>query len=165
MTQAEPRWLDNRQQLAWRALLAINNRAFPEFERTFKEHGLVAVQYSIMVALSEAPGRTLRLTELADFANSSPSRLTHRLRDLVACGDIEISADPTDGRGKHATLTDRGVDRLRALAPLHVEDVQRILFNPLSAAQTAALAEALSLIAAGLCDHDDFDHSRSHRAS
>jgi len=153
---AEPRWLGDSQQLAWRALLAINNRAFPELERTFKEHGLVAVQYSILVALSEAPDRTLRLTELADYANSSPSRLTHRLRDLIACGDIEVTADPADGRGKHATLTDSGFERLRRLAPLHVEDVQRVLFDPLSAVQTAALADALSAIAAGLCDHEGF---------
>ena len=153
---AEPRWLDDRQQLAWRALLAIYHRSFPEFERTLKEHDLLTVQYGILAALSEAPGRTRSLSELADHANTSQSRLTHRLRDLVAAGDVEITQDPADGRVKHATLTATGLERLASVAPFHVEDVQRIVFDPLTADQTNALAEALSAIAANLCDHEPF---------
>ena len=152
----QPRWLDDDQQLAWRAMLAIVNRAFPELERTFKEHDLLTVQYGILAALSETPGRTMRLSDLADRSNTSPSRLTHRLRDLVEHGDIEITPDPDDGRGKIATLTATGLQRIRRIAPDHVEDVQRLLFDPLSDEQTAALADALSTIAANLCDHTHF---------
>ncbi len=155
----DPRWLDDEQQLAWRALLTIVNRAFPAFDRTLKEHGLLTVQYGILAALSEADGRTLQLTQLADQANTSQSRLTHRLRDLVDRGDIEIHADPADGRVKHATLTDGGLARLEHIAPDHVADVQRLLFDNLSPEQTVALADALAAIAANLCDHEFFRHS------
>lgn len=154
----EPRWLDDTQQRAWQGLLVVFQRALPEMERTFKANDLLAVQYGILVALADAPGRSLRLTELADMANTSQSRLTHRLRTLVSRGDVEISGDPDDGRAKHATLTDAGEQRLERLAPAHARDVLRLIFDPLNTEQTTALADALSTIAAGLCDHELFAH-------
>jgi len=152
----EPRWLDDTQQLAWQGLLAVINRALPELERTLKAYDLLEVQFGILVALAEAPDATLRLSELANRANTSQSRLTHRLRDLVDRGDVEITVDPTDRRAKNATLTRAGRKRLETVAPVHVEDVQRLIFDHLDRAQTAALADALSAVAANLCDHPQF---------
>jgi len=152
----EPRWLDETQQQAWQGFLVVFLRAFPEIERTFKADDLLSVQYGILVALADAPGHTLRLTDLADMANTSQSRLTHRLRKLVSRGDVEISNDPDDGRAKNATLTEAGRRRLDSISPSHAEDVRRLIFDSLSTKQTAALADALSSIAAGLCDHEQF---------
>ena len=153
---SETRWLDDTQQQAWRALLVFINRGLPELERTLKEHDLLVVHYSILVALSGAPHDTMRLSELADAANVSQSRLTHRLHTLVDRGDIAITADPDDRRGKNAALTAAGRRRLETVAPLHAEDVQRVFFDHLDAAETAALAGALSKVAGALCDHDAF---------
>ena len=152
----EPRWLDDTQQVAWRSLLAIANRALPEIERSLKAHDLLGVHYHIFVELSDAPARTLRLGELADSANLSQSRLTHRLRVLVERGEIEVSEDPGDRRVKNATLTDAGYERLVAIAPHHADDVLRLLFDPLTDTQTAALADAASTIAATLCEHPEY---------
>jgi len=152
----EPRWLDETQQQAWQGILVVLNRAIPEMERTFKAHDLLTVQYGILVSLAEAPDRTLRLSHLADLANTSQSRLTHRLRRLVARGDIDITEDPEDRRAKNATLTDAGQERLKRIAPLHVEDVQRLIFDHLDAEQTVALADALASVASQLCDHERF---------
>ncbi|MEM7143224.1 MAG: MarR family transcriptional regulator [Actinomycetota bacterium] len=152
----EPRWLTARQEVAWRGLLTVINRAFPEIERTLKAHDLLAVHYTILVALSEAPDRTVGLSALADAANLSPSRLTHRMRTLVERGDVEIAPDPEDGRAKNAHLTDRGFARLEAIAPVHVEDVQRLVFDHLDAAQQDALADALSTVATALCEHPEY---------
>jgi len=151
-----PRWLNDTQQLAWQGLLVIFLRAMPELERTFKANQLLGVQYGILAALAEEPDQTLRLTELADLANTSQSRLTHRLRGLVSRGDIEITEDARDRRAKNATLTKAGKQRLDDIAPRHVEDVRRLLFDHLDQQQTAALADALSTIAANLCDHEHF---------
>ncbi len=151
-----PRWLDETQAQAWRALLVIVNRGLPKLERTLKEHDLLVVHYSILVALSEAPGATRRLAELADAANLSQSRLTHRLRTLIERGDVVIEPDSIDGRGKNAVLTEVGRRRLESVAPLHVEDVQRMVFDRLDADETAALANALSKVAFNLCEHDEF---------
>lgn len=152
----DTRWLDATQQQAWRALLVVVNRGLPQLERTLKAHGLLVVHYSILVALSQAPNDTMRLSDLADAANVSQSRLTHRLRTLIDRGDVTITADTDDRRGKHATLTPPGRERLEALAPLHVEDVRRLIFDHLDGPETEALAHALSKIATALCDHDDF---------
>jgi DNA-binding MarR family transcriptional regulator len=150
------RWLDDTQQQAWRALLVVVNRGLPQLERTLKEHGLFVVHYSILVALSAAPEHTMRLSDLADAANVSQSRLSHRLRTLLDRGDVVVTADSDDRRGKHATLTAVGLRQIEALAPLHVEDVQRVIFDQLDAADTEALARALSKVAAALCDHENF---------
>ncbi len=152
----DTRWLDDTQQLAWQGLLAIINRALPEMERTLKTHDLLTVQYGILVALAEATESTLRLSDLANRANTSQSRLTHRLRDLVARGEIEIAEDSHDHRAKNATLTSAGRQRLEIVAPHHAEDVQRLIFDQLDPLQTAAFADALSSIAANLCDHEEF---------
>lgn len=153
---ADVRWLDETQQQAWRAFAVLINRGMPRLDRTLKEHGLLGVHYGILVALSEAPGRTMRLSDLADAANLSQSRLTHRLRTLVDHGDIAIVPDPEDGRGKNATLTDTGFDRLASIAPLHAADVLGLIFDHLDAEETQALANALSKVAHSLCDHDHF---------
>ncbi len=153
---AEPRWLDETQQRAWRALLVLVYRGMPELDRTLKEHDLLTVHYSILVALSEASASTMRLSDLADAANLSQSRLTHRLRGLIERGDVVIDQDPEDGRGKYATLTAEGLRRLAVLAPLHVEDVQQLIFDHLDPDDTECFANALSAIAGNLCDHEHF---------
>lgn len=153
---SEPRWLDDDQRTAWLGLLSIVNRAFPELERTLKSHDLLNVQYAILVKLSEAPDRCMRLSDLAEAANLSQSRLTHRLRALVSRGDVEVCEHPGDGRAKNATLTPAGLARLEHVAPFHVEDVQRLLFDPLNETQTAAMADALSAISDHLCAHPEY---------
>lgn len=152
----DDRWLDETEQLAWHALLVFVNRGLPRLERTLKEHGLLVVHYSILVGLSSTPGDTMRLSELADAANLSQSRLTHRLRTMTERGHVEIAADPDDGRGKNATLTPAGRKLLERVAPVHVDDVRSIVFDHLDDAETAALATAMSKVAHGLCDHDAF---------
>lgn len=152
----EPRWLDETQQQAWRGLLVLFNRGMPVLERTLKEHDLLLVHYAILVALSESPADTMRLADLADAANLSQSRLTHRLPVLIERGDVSVDQDPQDGRGKNATLTESGRHRLEAVAPLHAGNVQRLVFDHLDPAETDCLSRALSKVAANLCAHEHF---------
>ena len=152
---SEPRWLTEEQDRVWRSLLTVFHRALPEMERTFKEHGLLGVHYQILVTLCETPDRTMRLSELAAKANVSPSRLTHRMRPLVDGGEVVIAPCPMDGRAKNATLTDHGFAVLEAVAPIHVEDVQRLIFDQLPADGLGAVADALGVVAARLCEHPE----------
>jgi DNA-binding MarR family transcriptional regulator len=162
---SEVRWLTDAEQRAWQALLVLFLRGLPEVERTLKADGLLAVQYGVFVALSVAPGRTLGLSELADNANMSQSRLSHRLHDLIASGDIEITPDPRDRRAKRATLTAQGMHRLEELAPIHADDVRRVFFDRLDESQTAALADALSTIAADICDRGALTATRAEHGA
>lgn len=152
----EPRWLDATQQQAWRSLTIFVNRGLPEIERTLKQHDLLFVHYGIFVALSASPNRTMRLSDLANSANLSQSRLTHRLRTLVERGAVRVHQDPNDGRAKFATLTDEGFAQLEAAAPAHAEDVQRLVFDHLEPVEVECLANALGKVATALFDYEGF---------
>lgn len=157
---SDTKWLNSTEKEAWLGLLAVIHRAFPEIERGLQSHGLLGVHYHIFVALSAAPDFTMGLSDLANTANLSQSRLTHRMRILVDNGDIEISPDPDDGRAKLATLTAVGRKRLAEVAPDHVATVRRIIFDRLTPSQTKALASALTPLAAGLSDHPEYLNPR-----
>lgn len=156
----EPRWFNETQRDAWRGLRAVVFRALPEMERTLKAHDLLGVHFQVLAALAGAPDQTRRLSELAEAANLSQSRLTHRLRTLIERGEVCISEDPDDRRAKNATLTDAGRKRFEHIQPIHIEDVIRLIFDPLSAEQTEALADAMSTIAAHVCQHPEFLNPR-----
>ena len=158
---SDTKWLNSTEKQAWMGLLAVIHRAFPEIERDLQAHGLLGVHYHIFARLSDAPDNTMGLSELADSANLSQSRLTHRMRCLVDNGDVEINPDPNDGRAKLATLTPAGQKRLAEVAPHHVDKVREIIFDHLTPSQTTSLASALGAIAAGLCEHPEYLNPRA----
>ncbi|WP_432835832.1 MarR family winged helix-turn-helix transcriptional regulator [Dactylosporangium sp. CA-092794] len=142
----EPRWLDDTERSAWLSLLAVVLVGFPELERTFRPHGLVHVEFGLLAALSNAC-EGLRLSELAAQMNMSPSRLSHRMRKLVDLGYVELTGDACDGRVSIAQVTAAGRAFAERVAPAHLADVRRLIFDNLDPAQTAALADALGAIA------------------
>jgi DNA-binding MarR family transcriptional regulator len=134
------RWLDEEEQRAWRAFLQASRVLMDRLDRELQtEAGMPHAYYEILVALSEAPHRTMRMTELADRLYSSRSRLSHAVARLEALGHVERLECPTDGRGTLAHLTDDGFAVLREAAPGHVEGVRTHLFDQLSDAQVAQL--------------------------
>lgn len=145
----EPNWLNDTEQQAWRALLEVYLRLFPEIERGLRGFDLLQVEYGVLVALSESPDQWCQLSDLAHLADISPSRLSHRLATMEERGDIERRTSTEDGRVVYATLTDAGRRRLETVAPHHVADVRRLVFDHLDEAQTAALADAFTNIAEG----------------
>ena len=142
----EPRWLDDTERRAWLSLMALVVVGLPDLERTFRAHGLVQVEYGLLAGLSEQP-EGLRLCDLARVMNVSPSRLSHRMRKLVERGYVQIRGSDDDGRVSIAVITDAGRRLIEEVAPQHVADVRRLLFDRLDEAQTAALADALSAVA------------------
>jgi len=157
VTDHSPKWLNEDEKAAWVGILAVVHRAFPEIERDLRtNHDMLGVHYHILVTLSTAADNTMRLSDLADTADVSQSRLTHRLRMLVERGDITINQDPNDGRAKQATMTAAGRRRLESAAPGHVGTVRRMIFDHMPPAQTLALAEALAPVATWLEDHPEY---------
>ena len=102
--------------------------------------GISHAYYEILVALSEAPGRMMRMSELADRCLSSRSRLSHAVSRLEERGWVRRQVCAEDGRGQLAVLTDEGFAALEAAAPVHVESVRTHLFDQLSPRQVAAHA-------------------------
>ena len=150
-----PRWLDPDEQVAWRTFLFASQMLDEALDRQLqRDAGLPHAYYGILVALSEAPHRTLRMTELARLLRHSPSRTTHAVASLERGGLIVRRRCPEDGRGQLATLTDDGLAALSAAAPGHVAEVRRRVFDRLTREQVAALAEVCAVLLAGELDAD-----------
>src|SRR5687768_763889 len=121
-TQAPTQWLTPAQQHAWRSFLLGSTRLFDQLERDLRvEHDLSLAEYEMLVRLSEAPDRRLRMAELASSVSHSRSRVTHTISRLEASGLVARAACPTDRRGVIASLTDEGFARLVDAAPTHVD--------------------------------------------
>lgn len=143
------RWLNETEQRAWRALISLAQIGLPQLEATFRRHDLLHIEYGLLVALSEAPEDSLRMTDLARAASMSQSRLSHRMRRLVDRGLIEQRPCTEDGRVTYAALTAEGRALIEEVAPEHVADVRALIFDALSDEQTLALAEALETVRDG----------------
>lgn len=151
MELTQTRWLTAEEQGTWRAFLSASRRLFTEMEGHLQHvAGIPHAYYEILVRLSEAPGRELRMTQLADASISSKSRLSHAVARLEERGWIERTACPTDRRGQVARLTDAGFAALDAAAPGHVEQVRRMVFDQLSPEQVGQLREICEAIEAGV---------------
>jgi DNA-binding MarR family transcriptional regulator len=134
------RWLDEDEQHAWRAFLQASRLLMDRLDRELQgDAGLPHAYYEILVCLSEAPQRSLRMTDLADMTYSSRSRLSHAVAKLEQLGYVERAECPTDGRGTLAHLTDGGFAALKAAAPGHVTGVRTHLFDQLSESQVRQL--------------------------
>jgi DNA-binding MarR family transcriptional regulator len=137
---AQTRWLTNDEQHTWRAFLEATRRLDEQLDRELQhEAGMPLGYYIILVMLSEAPGRTLRMSDLAKRTWSSRSRLSHAVDRLEEKGWVERISCPSDKRGAFALLTDAGFAVLEAAAPGHVEGVRRHLFDQLTPSQVEAL--------------------------
>ncbi|MBV8086407.1 MAG: MarR family transcriptional regulator [Chloroflexi bacterium] len=139
---AQTRWLNGDEQCTWRAFLGASQLLFDQLDRDLQRGGgMPHGYYEILVNLSEAPDRTMRMSELAERSLSSRSRLTHAVDRLEQLGWIERLQCPEDRRGAFARLTDKGFSVLEEAAPGHVESVRTNLFDQLTDQQVCQLRE------------------------
>jgi DNA-binding MarR family transcriptional regulator len=136
------RWLSDDEQQTWRAFLAATRLVFDQLDRELqRDSGMPHGYYEILVRLSEAPERSLRMSALADRSQSSRSRLSHAVARLEENGWVRRQSCADDKRGQIAVLTDEGFAALAAAAPGHVEGVRSHVFDPLSRDQVRQLRE------------------------
>lgn len=148
---SETRWLNTSEQEVWRAFMAAVDGLTDQFARQLqRDAGMPYTYYEILVALSEAPGRTLRMSELAGARGSSRSRLSHAVARLEEVGWVRRQDCPTDKRGSFAVLTDKGFGALEAAAPGHVTEVRERLFDSLTPDQVEQLGDISRAILRGL---------------
>jgi DNA-binding MarR family transcriptional regulator len=116
-----------------------------------RDAGMPLAYYEILVRLSEAPGRALRMSQLAEAASASKSRASHAVARLEERGWVRRVDCPTDRRGQVAELTAEGFAVLAATAPGHVEQVRQSLFDVLAPGQVTQL-KAIGDAMAAACD-------------
>ena len=139
---AEPRWLNSEEQEIWISFLVATRLLWSQLERDLqRELRLPRTYYEILSTLSETPGHTLSLSHLATFLQLSPSRLSHAVSRLEESGWIRREMSAVDRRKWSAVLTDEGMAKLCAAAPVHVESVRTRLLDQLTPVQVEQLGE------------------------
>ena len=148
---APPRWLNASEQRAWRNFIEATSLLMDALDRQLqRDAGIPHGYFEILVRLSEADQRTMRMSELADATRSSRSRLSHAVARLEERGWIEREDCETDRRGQLARLTDVGFAALESAAPSHVEAVREHVIDRLTPEQIDQLAEIAGIVLSGL---------------
>ena len=138
----EPRWLDTEERQAWVALASTLIRLPAALDAQLRrDAGISHFEYQVLALLSQAPGRTLRMSVLATQAEGSLPRLSQVIARLERRGWVRRTPDPADGRNTLAILTDQGQAKVTEAAPGHVEEVRRLVFDPLTKAQSRQLRD------------------------
>ena len=152
----DPRWLDAAEMRAWLRLLRVVMLLPGALDRQLRQDaGLTHASYMVLACLSDAPERSMRMSELARVTATSQSRLSHAVAALEQRGWVQRRPCPQDKRGQIATLTDAGVAVLVDTAPGHAAKVRSLVFDPL----TAADVEQLSSVAARIVERLEADQA------
>ena len=139
----------------WSALATVLEWLPPALDaQLLRDAELTHFEYGILFALADAPDRTLRMSVLAGYANSSLTRLSRAVTRLEGRGWARRATDPADGRYTLATLTDEGAERYRLATPGHVETVHRFVLDALTVAQAKQLREISRRIARAIRDDE-----------
>ncbi|MFC1420179.1 MarR family winged helix-turn-helix transcriptional regulator [Streptacidiphilus cavernicola] len=146
-TDEEAPWLTDEEQALWRAHLEVGRLLGYAMERGLQPFGLAINDYTILVELSEAPDRRMRMTDLATATLQSKSRLSHQITRMENAGLVVRLECEGDRRGLFAALTSQGWDTMRRVAPEHVRNVREHFIDRLTVDQISSMHEALAPIA------------------
>lgn len=140
-------WLSAEQQVIWRKFLGGTTVLMDRLDRDLRElHGIAMSEYEILVRLSEAPERSIRMAELAEAVSHSRSRITHAISRLERGGLVERIQCSDDGRGVTAVMTKSGFALLEKAAHTHVRGVRSHLVENASPEEFEALGRIMGRI-------------------
>ena len=126
-------WLTPGQLASWLSVVRLMTRLPWAIDAQLqRDAGLSMIEYMTMAMLSEAPERTLRMSDLAESTSSSLSRLSHLVKRLEDRGYVRREADPADGRFTNAILLPGGLAKLESAAPGHAAYVRQLVIDNLS---------------------------------
>lgn len=143
-------WLEEHEMAAWRAFIETNSDLVTAIENDLAPAGLTLGDYQVLVYLTEADEQRMRMCDLAEMLQLSPSGLTRRLDGLVAAGWVARRNSDADRRVMLAALTEAGRDRLAAAAPGHVDSVRARMIDVLDDDDHRAIARAFTKIRTAL---------------
>ena len=134
-------WLSPQELTAWRAYIETTGDLLRAIEHELEPFGLDRGDYQLLAMLSEATDQQLRMSELAEVAMLSRSRLSHRIKVMEKAGWVKREACPIDKRGYFAVMTAKGWKAIVAAAPDHVDSVRSRFLDHLSKEDQKVLAE------------------------
>jgi DNA-binding MarR family transcriptional regulator len=141
-TDAGPNWLSEDERAAWIRLVSVFIKLPAALDAQLqRDAGISHFEYMVLSRLSEAPGHTLRMSDLAVLANGSLSRLSHVVTRLERRGWVRREPCPGDGRFTNAVLTEDGWAKVEATAPGHVTAVRELVIDALDPEQIEQLRD------------------------
>ena len=140
-TKTDVRWLNPREMKAWRSYIIASRRMLEALDSDLAGFELTMADYEVLAQLSDAPGRKLRMSELAEIAMFSKSRLSHRMKVMEAAGWVKREECPEDRRGYFAVMTDKGFKAIEKAAPTHVGSVRNRFLDHLTVKDQEDLAK------------------------
>ena len=134
------KWLTDAELSSWISLVRLLTRLPCSLDQQLRrDSNLGMVEYQVLAMLARSPGRTMRMSSLAEVTNASLSRLSHLFKRLEQRGLARREPDPADGRFTNAILTEKGFRTLAEAAPGHVAHVRSLVIDVLSAEQLRRL--------------------------
>lgn len=150
---SEPRWLDERENRAWRGYFQLALLLNLQISRDLAaDSGLSFADYQVLVALSEEPERSKRAIELAEAMRWSKSKLSHQLDRMAARDLVRREELPGTGRAVLVVLTPTGLSTIQRAAPSHIASVRRNFIDLLTPEQLEAFATAAETVVTHLSD-------------
>lgn len=143
---ADTRWLSETELAAWTPFSGMLIGLLSALDTQLRDEKLSLFGYCVLAGLSEAPERTLAMSDLAVRAGGSLSRLSHAVSALERQGWVTRHPAPANRRITLATLTEAGYAKLVASAPTHVETVRRLVIDPLTKQQLNQLGRVSETI-------------------
>jgi DNA-binding MarR family transcriptional regulator len=149
-----PKWLNSSEMKAWRQYIIASRRLLDALDEDLSAHDLSMADYEVLAQLSDAPERTMRMSELAEVAMLSRSRLSHRIKVMEKEGWVRREPCPDDKRGSFAIMTPKGWKAIVAAAPDHVASVRSRFLDVIDREDQKALAEIFERVATRIKDID-----------
>jgi DNA-binding MarR family transcriptional regulator len=147
----EPRWLDEREERAWRSLQLMQMRLDGALARQLaRDSGLSYPDYTVLVALTGSSEGRMRLFELARLLGWEKSRVSHHIARMAERGLVAKDRCGSDRRGAFVLVTEVGRQEIEAAAPGHLEIVRRLFVDRLTPQQLDAVADAAETVLAAL---------------
>lgn len=145
------RWLDEREERAWRALQFMQMRLEAALARQLAaESGLSYADYLVLIALTDHPNSRLRLFELGELLGWEKSRLSHHVGRMVERGLVTKERCDSDRRGSFVVVTKKGRREIALAAPGHVRIVRRLFIDRLTPDELDVIASAAERVLAEL---------------
>lgn len=140
-------WLDDDQQQAWRHVVGLFMTLPSAIDSDLQRNaGMTLYEYLVLASLSEAPDGMLQMSDLAQRANSTLSRLSHLISRLEKRGWVVKRPCENDRRASTVVLTAAGKKKIRGAALGHAQLVQQLVVQPLSPVQLQQLGEAAAKV-------------------
>jgi DNA-binding MarR family transcriptional regulator len=138
----EQTWLTEEELPTWLALVGMLIKLPTALnDQLQRDAGMNYFEYWALMALALHEGHSMRMSELAVLTNGSLSRLSQVISRLERRGWVRRAPDPTDGRCTLAILTGDGWQKFVSSFEAHSEAIRRLVFDPLTKAQTRQLRE------------------------